>query len=171
MRGPPLLRCAGSPCSTDCESTPPLVKRRAPRTDGPLMHFASPPGEKCGLGVCPTERKSPIFCPHLGSGITTDHNWVGWKFSVGQAPRCDVSKLRAAGGNPRSTVRRIPRLTPRPRAGLWTLYISRATRQGRYNDSPRLQPWGMVKTKPSPGKGGTNPRPEIHLVVLNLVLL
>ena len=46
---PPLLRCACSPCSTDCESTPVLVKRRAPRTDRPLMHFASPPGEKCGL--------------------------------------------------------------------------------------------------------------------------
>ena len=29
--------------------TPPLVKRRAPRTDGPLTHFASPPGEKCKL--------------------------------------------------------------------------------------------------------------------------
>ena len=29
--------------------TPPLVKRRAPRTDGPLTHFASPRGEKSGL--------------------------------------------------------------------------------------------------------------------------
>ena len=35
--------------------TPPLVKRRAPRTDGPLTHFASPRGEiaepfgHCGL--------------------------------------------------------------------------------------------------------------------------
>ena len=26
-----------------------VVKRRAPRTDRPLMHFASPPDEKCGL--------------------------------------------------------------------------------------------------------------------------
>ena len=26
------------------------------------------------------------FFPHLGSGITTDHNWLGWKFSVGQTP-------------------------------------------------------------------------------------
>jgi hypothetical protein len=33
-------------------------------------------------------------------------------------PRADVSKLRAAGGNPRSTVRRIALLTPRSRAGL-----------------------------------------------------
>jgi len=54
---------------------------------------------------------------------------------------------------------------------LWSFYISRATRQGRYNDSLRLQPWGMVKTKPSPGKGGTRPRPWIGLVALNLVLL
>ena len=30
-------------------STPPLVKRRAPRTDGLLTHFASPRGEKSGL--------------------------------------------------------------------------------------------------------------------------
>ena len=30
-------------------STPSLVKQRAPRTDGPLTHFASPPGEKSGL--------------------------------------------------------------------------------------------------------------------------
>ena len=30
-------------------STPPLVKRRAPRTDVPLTHFASPRGEKSGL--------------------------------------------------------------------------------------------------------------------------
>ena len=29
-------------------STPPLVKRRAPRTDVPLTHFASPRGEKSG---------------------------------------------------------------------------------------------------------------------------
>jgi len=58
--------------------------------------------------------------------------------------RSDVSKLRAAGGNPRSTVRQIPSLTPRLRAGLWSFYILRTTRQGRYNDSPRLQPWGMV---------------------------
>ena len=28
---------------------------RAPRTDGLLTHFASPRGEKSGLGVCPTE--------------------------------------------------------------------------------------------------------------------
>ena len=28
------------------------VKRRAPRTDGSLMHFASPPDEKCGLVFC-----------------------------------------------------------------------------------------------------------------------
>ena len=32
-------------------STPPLVKRRPPRTDGPLTHFASPRGEKSGLEV------------------------------------------------------------------------------------------------------------------------
>jgi hypothetical protein len=31
-------------------STPPLVKRRAPRTDAPLTHFASPCGEKSGPG-------------------------------------------------------------------------------------------------------------------------
>ena len=30
-------------------STPALVKRRAPRTDGSLTHFASPRGEKSGL--------------------------------------------------------------------------------------------------------------------------
>ena len=30
-------------------STPALVKRHAPRTDGPRMHFASPRGEKSGL--------------------------------------------------------------------------------------------------------------------------
>ena len=30
-------------------STPPLVKRRAPRTDGLFTHFASPRGEKCSL--------------------------------------------------------------------------------------------------------------------------
>ena len=34
---------------TVLSSTRPLVKRRAPRTDRPLMHFASPPDEKCGL--------------------------------------------------------------------------------------------------------------------------
>jgi len=33
------------------------------------------------------------FCPHLGSGITTDHNWLGWKFSVGQAARCFLEIL------------------------------------------------------------------------------
>ena len=33
--------------------TPPFVKRRAPRTDAPLTHFASPRGEKSGLGGCP----------------------------------------------------------------------------------------------------------------------
>ena len=32
-------------------SMPPLVKRRAPRTDGPLTHFASPRGEKSGLDL------------------------------------------------------------------------------------------------------------------------
>ena len=30
-------------------STPAFVKRRAPRPDGPLTHFASPRGEKSGL--------------------------------------------------------------------------------------------------------------------------
>ena len=30
-------------------STPPLVERHAPRTDGLLTHFASPRGEKSGL--------------------------------------------------------------------------------------------------------------------------
>ena len=30
--------------------TPPFVKRRAPPTDAPLTHFASPRGEKSGLG-------------------------------------------------------------------------------------------------------------------------
>ena len=30
-------------------SAPPLDERRAPCTDGPLTHFASPPGEKSGL--------------------------------------------------------------------------------------------------------------------------
>ena len=44
------------------------------------------PEEQIDLGVCPTERKSPIFCPHLGSGSTTDHNWLGSNFSVGQTP-------------------------------------------------------------------------------------
>ncbi len=34
-------------------STPALVKRRAPRTDAPLTHFAASRGEKGGLGsVC-----------------------------------------------------------------------------------------------------------------------
>ena len=32
-------------------STPALVKRRAPRTDGPLAHFASRRGEKSGLAA------------------------------------------------------------------------------------------------------------------------
>ena len=32
-------------------STPPLVKRRAPRTDGLLTHFASPRREKSGLAI------------------------------------------------------------------------------------------------------------------------
>ena len=32
-------------------STPPLVKQRAPRTDAPLTHFASPRGEKSGLAI------------------------------------------------------------------------------------------------------------------------
>ncbi|MDE0167135.1 MAG: hypothetical protein OXL36_18730, partial [Bryobacterales bacterium] len=35
-------------------STPARAKRRAPRPDGPLTHSASPRGEKCRLGVCPT---------------------------------------------------------------------------------------------------------------------
>ncbi len=35
-------------------STPARAKRLAPRPDGPLTHFASPRGEKCRLGVCPT---------------------------------------------------------------------------------------------------------------------
>ena len=39
-------------------STPPLVKRRAPRTDGPLTHFASPRGEKCRLD-CHALRVAP----------------------------------------------------------------------------------------------------------------
>ncbi len=30
-------------------STPPRAHRRPPRTDAPLTHFRSPPGEKCGL--------------------------------------------------------------------------------------------------------------------------
>ena len=34
---PPLLRCACSPCSTYCSSTPPLAERRAPCTDGPWI--------------------------------------------------------------------------------------------------------------------------------------
>ena len=47
-----------------CPSTPPLVKRRAPRTDGPLTHFASPPGEQSGLdAMLPTLMVSlaPVF--------------------------------------------------------------------------------------------------------------
>ncbi len=47
----------------------------------------------------------------------------------------------------------------------------RATRQGRYNYSPRFQPRGMVKTKLSPVKGDTKLRPEVRFVVLNFVLL
>ena len=36
-------------------STPPLVKQRAPRTDAPLTHFASPRGEKSGLANAAAE--------------------------------------------------------------------------------------------------------------------
>ena len=36
---------------TVLSSMPPRVKRRAPRPDGPLTHFASPRGEKSGLTV------------------------------------------------------------------------------------------------------------------------
>ncbi|MDE0165622.1 MAG: hypothetical protein OXH92_03405 [Bryobacterales bacterium] len=32
-------------------STPARAKRRAPRPDGPLMHFPSPRGEKCRLAM------------------------------------------------------------------------------------------------------------------------
>ncbi len=61
MRGPPVLRCACSPCSTDWRGNVgpeadaarrearATSEQRAPRTDGPLMHFASPRGEKCEL--------------------------------------------------------------------------------------------------------------------------
>ena len=41
--------------------TPPLVKRRAPRTDGPLTHFASPRGEKSGLAGEPNDVVSIDF--------------------------------------------------------------------------------------------------------------
>ena len=49
---------------TVLSSTPPLVKRRAPRTDGPLTHFASPRGEKSGLvgrGEKPARRGTGFF--------------------------------------------------------------------------------------------------------------
>ena len=46
---PPGLRCACLPCSTYGSSTPARAKRRAPRPDGPLTHFASPRGETCRL--------------------------------------------------------------------------------------------------------------------------
>ncbi|MDE0165039.1 MAG: hypothetical protein OXL36_08080 [Bryobacterales bacterium] len=35
----------------DLASTPARAKRRAPRPDGPLTHFASPRGEKCRLAA------------------------------------------------------------------------------------------------------------------------
>ena len=46
---PPGLRCACLPCSTYCSSAPARAKRRAPRPDAPLTHFASPRGEKYRL--------------------------------------------------------------------------------------------------------------------------
>ena len=42
---------------TVLSSTSPLVKRRAPRSDLPLTHFASPPGEKSGLGAMSRNRR------------------------------------------------------------------------------------------------------------------
>ena len=45
--------------------------------------------------------------------------------------------------------------------------VGQVTRQGRYNVSPRLQPWEAVQTTPSPGKGDTKLlRPEVRFVVL-----
>ena len=48
---PPGLRCACLPCSTYRSSTPARAKRRTPRPDGPLTHFASPRGETCRLAA------------------------------------------------------------------------------------------------------------------------
>ena len=65
-------------------------------------------GEKYRLGACLTERKSPIFCQHLVFVIKSDHNWLGPKFSVGQAPSVD--------GQTSTIIRRHPRrrLVPAP---------------------------------------------------------
>ena len=46
------------------------AKRRAPLIDGPLMHFASPPDEKCGLDMQATD-----WGPLLG----VPESWEGWR--------------------------------------------------------------------------------------------
>ena len=74
MRGPPFFRYSCSPCSPYCSSTPPRAKRRAPRTDGPLMHFASPSGGKYRL-----------------SWARFVYMWYR-RFSGGQTPRAAVEQ-------------------------------------------------------------------------------
>ena len=70
--GPPLLRCACSPCSPYCSSAPVLFKklgaeRRAPRTDEPLTHLASPRGGKSGLDSVLTKYFDPVAVLVLAS--------------------------------------------------------------------------------------------------------
>jgi hypothetical protein len=49
---PCLRRCARSPCSTYCSSTPPRADLRAPRIHGLLTPLVTKPDEKCGLISC-----------------------------------------------------------------------------------------------------------------------
>jgi hypothetical protein len=154
MTGPPLLRFACSPCSTYCPSTPPLVKRRAPPTDRPLMHFASPPGEKCGLEIISLRRASfcgaafgePVRCAAGRKSRSVPH--------TGQVKR---QRLRQ-GAHIRGCEWRVPAHTSRPRP---RLEIGRkATRNPRIPRPPRgdVNP-NLPSTEPSFARA-TPYRPE-----------
>ncbi len=69
-------------------STPALVKRRAPRTDAPLTHFAAPSGEKCGLvggSLPPSGHEENAALPQLseplvvGVAAVENHDRAGVK--------------------------------------------------------------------------------------------
>ena len=110
MRGPPLLRCACSPCSTYCESTPAVVKRRAPRTDGPLTHFASPGDEKCGLSILSLEDRTLRDIVTLARKDALNQiSGVAWTldgrhliYSQGNSPK-ELWRIPLAGGQSTKT--------------------------------------------------------------------
>ena len=82
-----------------------VVKRRAPRTDGPLTHFASPRGEKSGL-IAEETRSTSHLLGLIGRRPETKHQLTLERakatISIEDAPVAQLDRVLASGARGRA---------------------------------------------------------------------